>query len=297
MFKPYMKHTIRPQSSKFFNLIIFISVLLFYNTSIVICEINTPVQDEDKQTLLKSKISYVDSSKWDVEYIFELYPDFSKIDIHKDLKLWIPVPMEWDSQKNIHIFSVDPKPEAEYKDSEYGNTFYYWNFSKYPQKTVYRVAIRFLIDSYGINAIIDTNSIKEYDKTSELYSLYTKSGHTIDITPKVRELTREAIQSEINLYRKAKLLYQFVEQKVHYKILDHKRGRGIKCLLDFPGKDHDTGEEYYEGCCNQMSTLFVAMCRSAGIPARCVFGFIGPKIFKKEHQLRRLQYKFELWED
>jgi hypothetical protein len=46
-------------------------------------------------------------------------------------------------------------------------------------------------------------------------------------------------------------------------------------LLDNPVIDEKTGEEYYEGACNQYSALFVALCRAVGIPARCVSGYIG----------------------
>ena len=44
---------------------------------------------------------------YNIEYSFEMFPDPNKIDRTKDLKLWIPIPREWDSQKAVKIISVE----------------------------------------------------------------------------------------------------------------------------------------------------------------------------------------------
>ena len=80
---------------------------------------------------------------------------------------------------------------------------------------------------------------------------------------------------ETNPYLQAQRIVRFVENKMRYKINDYERGRGIDVLLAYPVTDEKTGQEYYEGCCNQISALEVALCRAVGIPARCVSGFHG----------------------
>ena len=221
------------------------------------------------------RITYRNPRVYNVDYSFEMVPDPNNIDRAKDLKVWIPIPREWDSQKAVKIISVQPEPHARYVDPEYGNPMLFWHFGKEPEQPCYKVDIKFRLESYDVSVEVDPERVGSYDKTSGEYALYTRSTHTISITPKIRELAQAAIGDEKNPYLQAKRIVEFVKKKVHYKVLDFERGRGIKCLLDYPVKDEKTGEEYYEGSCSQFTALMVALCRAVGIPARCVSGYIG----------------------
>jgi hypothetical protein len=152
----------------------------------------------------------------------------------------------------------------------------FWDFGKEPEQLSYKVDIKFRLESYQqVYVKVDPNRVSSYDKTSKEYALYTRSTHTIHITPKIRELAKEAIGDETNPYLQAQRIVKYVRKKVHYKILDFERGRGIDVLLAYPVTDEKTGQEYYEGCCSQFTALTVALCRAVGIPARSVAAYIG----------------------
>ncbi len=250
------------------------------------------VRDETTKTPPASGIVYRNPRVYNVDYSFEMFPDPNKVDRTKDLKLWIPIPREWDSQKAVKIISVEPEPHAKYDDPDYGNPMLFWDFGKEPEQPSYKVDIKFRLESYDVNVEVDPERVGSYDKKSKEYALYTRSTHTISITPKVRELARAAIGDEKNPYLQAKRIVDFVMRKVHFKVLDFERGRGIKCLLDYPVIDEKTGEEYYEGCCSQITALKVALCRAVGIPARCVSGYIGWSPWVKKDGLKA-SYPFE----
>ncbi len=233
------------------------------------------VRDEAAKTPPASGIVYRNPRVYNVDYSFELVPDPNKIDRAKDLKLWIPIPREWDSQKAVTIVSVQPEPHARYVDPEYGNPMLFWDFGKEPEQSSYKVDIKFRLESYEIHAEVDPEQIEPYDKTSKEYVLYTRSTRTIHLTPKIEELARQAVGDETNPYLQAERIVKFVGKKMRFKILDFERGRGIDCLLEYPVTDEKTGQEYYEGCCNQYAAFMVALCRAVGIPARCVFGYVG----------------------
>jgi transglutaminase-like putative cysteine protease len=219
-----------------------------------------------------SQISYRNPRVYNLEISFEMAPDPAKIDRDRDLKVWIPIPREWDSQKNVQIISVQPEPHGRYTDPEYGNKIYYWDFGKYPERPSYRVDIRARLLSYEVETTIDPSDIKPYDKTSEEYELYTKSGYTVHITPKVKELAKVAVGDETNPYLKAQKILAFVHDKIKwFQGMD----RSLEHMLSSPKIDEKSGEEYYNGDCTHFSALFVALCRSEGIPARCVYGRIG----------------------
>lgn len=220
-------------------------------------------------------VVYCHPRPYNVTYIFELEPDPNKIDRTNDLKLWLPLPREWDSQKSVQILSIDPPPYGTYEEQEFGNRMAFWDFGKGPEKSVYTATIKFRLESYDIRVHVDPNKVGAYDKSSPEYQLYTRSENTIRLTPKIYELAKEAVGDEKNPYLQARRIAQYVYKKVHYKILQFERGRGIQSLLDYPVKDPNSGEEYYEGDCGQTSAMVVALCRAVGIPARCVSGYFG----------------------
>jgi len=246
-----------------------------------------------------AKIIYRNPRVYNVDYMFELCPDPNTIDRFRDLKLWIPVPREWASQKAVCILTVEPEPHAKYTDPEQGNRMFFWDFGKEPENLSYEVHIRFSLESYEVHAEVDPNQIGSYDKASKEYALYTRSENTICITPKIREMAQEAVGDEKNPYRQAKLIHEFVGKKMHFKIHRHDRGIGTKHLLDFPVIDKGTGKEHYEGSCEQYSALFVALCRAAGIPARTVAAFIGwwPQIEEEDLKMKYGPLEFELSPD
>jgi len=250
------------------------------------------VRDEATKTPLASGIVYRNPRVYNVDYSFEMVPDPNNIDRTKDLKLWLHIPQEWESQKAVKIISVQPEPHARYVDPEYGNPMLFWDFGKEPEQSTYKVDIKFRLESYDTSVEVDPERVGSYDKTSAEYALYTRSTHTISITPKIREMAREAIGDEKNPYLQAKRILAFVRKKVHFKVLDFERGRGIKCLLDYPVIDEKTGEEYYEGCCSQDTALMVALCRAVGIPARSVSGYIRWCPWVKSDDLKA-RYPFE----
>jgi transglutaminase-like putative cysteine protease len=217
-------------------------------------------------------ITYRNPQVYNVGFSFELDPDPNTIDRNIDLKLWVPVPREWDSQRAVRIISVEPKPHAEYKDPGHGNRMFFWDFGKEPEKSSYKVNLKYRLECYEVRAEIDPNKVGSYDKTSKEYALYTRSTPTVSITPKVRELARQAVGDEKNPFIQAKKIAKFSRNKIRYK---QTFARGVESLLDTTVRDGQSVEEYYLGACGQYNALFVAMCRSVGIPARAVAGFVG----------------------
>jgi transglutaminase-like putative cysteine protease/tetratricopeptide (TPR) repeat protein len=232
-----------------------------------------------------AQITYQDPRVYNLDISFEMKPDYSLIERDKDLKLWMPLPREWDSQKNVQIISVEPDPHSQFTDPDYGNTILYWDLGKYPETPVLKVRIQARLLSYSIDTEIDTSLIKPYDTTTKEYKLYTQSGFTIHIAPKLKELAIEAIGNETNPYSQAKKITRYVHEKIRYD-LNLRFNQGFEGSLDHmlsnPVRDEESGEEYFVGDCTHYSALFIAMCRSLGIPARCVCGRIGWDPFFEE---------------
>jgi len=240
----------------------------------------------------ESGVDYRHPRVYNVEYSFELHPDPTKIDRSKDLKLWIPIPREWDSQKAVKIISIEPEPHARYVDPEHGIPMVFWDFGKLPEEPTYVATIKYRLITYKFRADIDPNQVGSYDTTSKLYTLYTRSTEHIEITPELQTLAREAVGKEKNPYLQARLIFDFVVKKMRYKHVRHDTGSGVRPLLASAVIDKQTGEKYYQGECAQMTVFFVALCRAVGIPARGITGKVGftPWIQKEDLKLRSERY-------
>ena len=109
--------------------------------------------NKSRQNLSESNnsgIIYRNPRVYNVDYSFEMTPDPNTIDRSKDLKVWIPIPREWDSQKAVKIISVEPEPHDRYVDPEYGNPMLFWDFGKEPEQSTYKVDIKFRLESYEV---------------------------------------------------------------------------------------------------------------------------------------------------
>jgi len=262
-------------------LIITISILSLFLLTGLSCILNTT---KDTQR----GIIYRNPRVYNVEYTFELCPDGDSIDPSKDLKLWIPIPREWDCQKGVKIISVEPEPHGTYTDPEYGNHILFWDFGAVPVKDIYMVKIRYRVEVFEIYTDIDPQQIASYDKKSDEYSLYTRSTNTTKINPEITEIARSIVGDEENPYMKAKRIFNYVVKNMSYTDINRERGTGIESILNYAVVDPVTGEKHFEGLCTHYSVLFVALCRAAGIPARGVCGFTswGPWIEEKDLKLR-----------
>jgi len=212
-------------------------------------------------------VIYRNPRVYNFEYTFEMFPDPNKVDRHKDLKVWIPIPREWDSQKAVKIISVEPEPHGRYVDPEYGNPMLFWDFGQEVEIPSYKVNLKCRVEQYEVHSNIDPNRIVPYDKKNIDYTLYTQSTHTISITDKVMQLAEIAVGNEKNPYRQAKLIYEFVREKMCYRIPD-VQAHTVKILLDARLTDLKSGQRHYRGNCFDQSMIFVAFCRAVGIPAR-----------------------------
>lgn len=236
--------------------------------------------------LQPSGITYRNPRVYNVHYTVEIKPDHDKPNREKDSRVWLPVPVEWASQKYVNIISIDPVPHAQHHDPEHGNAILFWDFSGEPESKTYTINLEFRLEGYEIHSDIDPEKVRNYDRSDNAYRFYTRSSRTISITPAIETLSREAISTETNPYLMVKHIYAFVKERMRFRFHDHDRGRGTESLLRYVTTDPKSGNDYYVGSDNQYAILFVAMCRAAGIPARTVQGTFGYNASVKKKDLK-----------
>jgi hypothetical protein len=102
--------------------------------------------------------------------------------------------------------------------------------------------------------------IKDLDPA---YSGYLQSQEIIDINDKIRQTASELVQGEDDLYSAVFRIAQWVEEDVDYD---------LSTLTAEATQKASWVIENRKGVCDEITSLFISMCRSLGIPARFVTG-------------------------
>jgi transglutaminase-like putative cysteine protease len=122
--------------------------------------------------------------------------------------------------------------------------------------------IRFTFTAYETRTDIDPSDVQPYDEGGLLYTQYARPERFIEAgDPEIVELATQAANGETNPYLLAHRFYDYVVDTAQYELLGEGL-RGANALVE-------TGV----GECGDYAALFVALCRSAGVPVRPVVGY------------------------
>ena len=211
-------------------------------------------------TPVPSSVTQQNPKRYRVEFINTIKNDGFTLD---QLLVYQPRPIVWDGQQDINIEMVSPAPDNQGEDPVFGNGLYYWNVIKEMPGIgeSLQFKIIFTYTAYEITAHIYPNEIQPYNKNSPLYKLYTRPESFIESTdPQIVGIANQVALGEENPYLLAQKFYNYVVETAHYQIVG--RFLGAKGLLTNGG-----------GECGDFASLFIALSRAKGIPARSVVGY------------------------
>jgi transglutaminase-like putative cysteine protease len=95
------------------------------------------------------------------------------------------------------------------------------------------------------------------------YASYVEPRKIIDINDKIRQQASELVQGEDDLYKAVFKVAEWVERNVEYNLstMTAEATQTASWVMD-----------NRQGVCDEITSLFISMCRSLGIPARFVTG-------------------------
>lgn len=184
------------------------------------------------------------------------------------LSIWVPMPIETDSQSDPVVLSVSPEEWVRTMPS--------------PQNDIGQILLEVVLDgltedivvnvSYTLTAYqkhftIDPDAVGDYDRASRNYTSYTRSGGNILITSDIAAKAREVVGVETNPYLQAKLLYDYVIGNITYSFMPHIS----LSSMDVPESVYVHEHRY--GDCGAQSMYYCALLRSLGVPARSCGGY------------------------
>ncbi len=174
-------------------------------------------------------------------------------------QLWMPYPLS-DADQLVTNISVsgDYAESAVYSDRKYSTPILYarWNKGAKSRKLVFTFSVT-------RNEVVKKDfPQKEPAWDPADYALYLKPTSLGPIDGVVKDLADKIVGNRTTVYAKAKAIYDWTVENMYRDPKTKGCGSGDVCsLLARPG-----------GKCTDIHSVFIALCRAAGVPAREVFG-------------------------
>lgn len=185
--------------------------------------------------------------------------DLSAQEAGKEVRLWVPYPVSDRTQiiGDIHI-SGDGASSGVYTDRTYGTAILY---AEWPKNAVSR-KLTFAFSVERREVLRGDLSAAEPPWNRADYANYLRPTLLGPIDGEVKALAERITAGEETLLEKARAIYDWTVVTMYRDPNVKGCGKGDVCaLLQNPG-----------GKCTDISSVFIALCRAAGVPAREVFG-------------------------
>jgi len=188
----------------------------------------------------------------------------------ENVRLWVPIPLNTDYQKLINL---EVKTSAKYevnKDKVYGAPILYTEFQK-GEKKEFKVIfeVEFSERSVNLSKLPPNNTDIPAD-----VSLYLKATEHIPTDGIVKEYAEKITAGKRTQLEKVRAIYDWVVENTY-------RDPKVKgCGVGDVRRMFET--KNFGGKCTDINSVFVALCRAIGVPAREVFGLrVKPSFLSK----------------
>jgi transglutaminase-like putative cysteine protease len=177
----------------------------------------------------------------------------------EEIKLWIPYPVSNQNQ-TITDIKIDGNyaESAVYTDKKFKTPilFMRWNADDAAREATFSFTVE------RIEVIHDELPTTEAQWDPKDYEIYLEPIRLGPIDGEIKELSDSIVKGETTTIGKAKAIYDWMCENTYRNPETRGCGEGDVCsLIKDPG-----------GKCGDLSSLFIALLRSAGVPSREVFG-------------------------
>jgi len=196
--------------------------------------------------------SYSSPRKYSVQYGMNVTVNSASAE--NTLYLWMPRILPTAEQRSIEAVAQDPQPLLDTTEASL------YSFSNLQKGGKYRVARGWMFDRYAVSTQVNTGDVPPYAPGSELYARFTAPDPLVpSSSPEVAKAAAAAVGGEKNPWLKARRIYDWLLNQVSYN----------------PSVEDTLGAlRSKKGNAFVYSSLYCAMLRAAGVPARMVSGYL-----------------------
>jgi transglutaminase-like putative cysteine protease len=179
------------------------------------------------------------------------------------LRLWIPVAHSDAFQEVRVISATGDLPLKKTHDSEFGNEMYYVEASKNKQPELHFEVLYDVVRHEHLTLGIYAPHLAAVTLNPKEQKRYLSPDALVPVTGLPAELALKITEGQTSPLEKARAIYDYVFANMRYDKTGSGWGRG-DVLYACDAK---------KGNCTDFHSLFIAMARSQGIPARFEIGF------------------------
>jgi hypothetical protein len=173
------------------------------------------------------------------------------------LFLWMPRVVQTPEQRKVQLVSQEPAPML-----DGGNGAVLFSFSNLRKGGEQEVTTSYLFDRYAVETQVTPSKVPPYDTASELYRTFTAPDLLVpSANPDLVKAAATAAGAEKNPYLKARRLYEWQLAQLTYA----STVRDGDAVLAARMRRADSFG---------YASLYCALLRAAGIPARMVAGYL-----------------------
>jgi len=191
-----------------------------------------------------------------------------------NLYLWIPIPVNSPSQRNVNLLSRNTNPFVE---NHKGISLF--KLENMVTGTNQLINHSFSVDVYTVETEINSQAVR--NDISPLSVLYTQSTNLIPGSQQIKEITNTVIGREQNPYNKSKMIYDWITTNMQLVENLPSTSDNISMVLETMISDPYT-----------IAVLYTAMSRAAGVPCIPVAG-----VLVDRNQQTSRHYWAEFWLD
>jgi transglutaminase-like putative cysteine protease len=186
------------------------------------------------------------------------------------VRAWLPFPQEYRQQHNVKLIRATPEPKQIAPNGKNGNpvtagaqrTVYFEQRVADPTKPIeFKLVLSF--DSFAYYPRLDEAKVQPLPADWDGACLNERPPHLV-FTPEIRTQVAAIIGQETNTLAKARRIFRWVSANVPWNAEDEYCIIPSLALKGFIAR---------RGDCGVQSSVFVTMCRIAGVPARWQSGY------------------------
>lgn len=184
--------------------------------------------------------------------------DMSKYEEGKTVRVWLPIPQTDKYQEVSKLQFAADEAQIQMTVDEEGNQILYleWNGDAAPENRKATVSF------HVTRTEILRPELLEEGEIGEEFAPYLEASGTVPVDGEVKELADEITAGEENVLGKTRAIYDWIIANMN------RDNDVIGCGLG----EVETLLTSLAGKCTDIHSVFVALCRAAGIPARETFG-------------------------
>ncbi len=177
-------------------------------------------------------------------------------------RIWLPYPHEYRQQKSVELVKSEPSPTKIADNATPQRTLYFERTIEDPSKPI-EIKTVFRYTSYAYYPQLDDSRVEQLPADFDRAYLAERLPH-IALTPEMRDKVKLIVGDETNPLAKARKVYHWIDTNVkycaeeEYGVIPSISTKALRSL---------------KGDCGVQGTLFITMCRAAGVPARWQSGW------------------------